>query len=387
MPEPGAGRLLVVDDKQENLLALASVLADEGYDMVEALSGSEAITLAEKNDLIAILMDVQMPILDGYQAAKLIRQIPRHKNTPIVFVTAIHRSEELEERGYLAGAIDYLFKPINTTILKAKLSVFSQLYKQKEEIQAQAALINERTVREKENELLKESLKARDQFLSMASHELKTPITPLSLQMQSFLQMLENDTFKSADQETLKRMLMTSHSQVKRLSKTIDNLLDVSRFSTGHMQLSFEKVNLSRLVSAALDTFSAQLKDVGCDWILDAETDVTGEWDPFRVEQVFLNLLSNAMKYGAGKPIVVRVALLDGVAELHVTDHGIGIAPADQARIFNRFERAVSPAFFGGLGLGLYISCEIVRLHQGQIIVNSQLGKGATFTVKLPIAK
>lgn len=387
MPEPRhpTSKLLVVDDRKENLIALSALLQDEGYELIEALSGQEALQLAHHHDFMAILMDVQMPDLDGFQTASLLRQNLRHRNTPVIFVTAIHRSEENEERGYLAGAIDYLFKPINANILKAKLSVFSELQKQRFEIERQSQSLKEKAVKEKENQLLKESLRARDQFLSMASHELKTPITPLTLQMQAFLQMVQEGTFSQAEPERLQRMLETSYSQVVRLSKTIDDLIAVSRFSTGHLELRLKKVNLNDLIRRILDAFAIQLKEVGCNYTVDQRNKVVGFWDPDRIEQVFINLLSNSMKYASGKPIHIQVDQIKDKARILVIDNGIGIAREDQERIFHRFERAVSPEFYGGLGLGLYISCEIVRLHKGSIHVESELGKGATFIVELPL--
>lgn len=379
------GKLLIVDDKKDNLLALNAVLKGEGYDLIEAGSGLEAISHIENHDFIAILLDVQMPVLNGFQTAELIRKSKKNSNTPIIFLTAIYRTESYEKKGYDAGAVDYIFKPFNPDILRAKISIFSKLHRQQKEIQMQAALVNERSVREKENALLKESLKARDQFLSMASHELKTPITPLNLQMQAFLQMIKDGTFQAADPERLERMLMTSYSQVERLSKTIDNLLDVSRFTTGQMELQRGEVKLDDLVRKILSSFAEQLKSVGCEVRLEVQDSVKGFWDSFRIEQVFINLLSNAMKYGAGKPIEVLVREKDNKAELLVKDQGIGIAKEDQARIFKRFERAVSPQFYAGLGLGLFIACEIMRLHHGTIDVESELGRGATFIVRLPM--
>jgi len=386
VPNMESGKLLLVDDKKENLLALSAILRPEGYELFEALSGHEAIALTDEHDFIAILMDVQMPVLNGFETAERIHQGRRNRATPIIFVTAIHRSEAYEQKGYDVGAVDYLFKPINTDILKAKVAIFSTLYRQQREIQKQAVLINERIVREKENELLKESLKARDQFLSMASHELKTPITPLTLQLQAFLQLIKNETLQNEDPKRLERMLLNSCSQVERLSKTIDNLLDVSRFTTGQMELQREEVNLGELVKKIIQFFSYQLKEVGCEVKLTVKNEVIGFWDPFRLEQIFINLLSNSMKYSPGKPIEILIQEKGGWGELGVKDYGIGIAPEDQERIFKRFERAVSPQFYGGLGLGLFITYEITRLHQGSIAVESELGQGATFKLRLPLA-
>lgn len=379
------GKLLLVDDKQENLLALTAVLRDQGYELYEALSGYEALSLAQDHEFIAILLDVQMPVMNGFETAQLIRKREKNVTTPIIFVTAIHRTEAYEQKGYDVGAVDYLFKPVNTEILKAKIAIFSQLYNQKLEIQKQSALLHEKSVKEKENEFLKESLKARDQFLSMAAHELKTPITPLNLQMQTFLKLINDGKFKDIDPTRMERMLRTSYSQVDRLSKMIDALLDVSRFTTGQMQVNFETVQLGELVKRVLQSFEEQLKTVACEAHLEIQSEVSGQWDSFRIEQVFMNLLSNAMKYGAGKPIEISVGEDQGQAVLKVRDHGIGIAKEDQARIFRRFERAVLPEFYGGLGLGLYIAWEIAQLHHGSLSVESEPGRGATFILKLPL--
>jgi signal transduction histidine kinase len=379
-------KLLIVDDRKENLLALTTVLGEDGYELFEALSGAEALEKSENHEFVAILMDVQMPIMNGFDAAKFIRKSKLNSATPIIFVTAIHRNEMYAQEAYQLGAVDYLFKPINVDILKAKISVFAKLYQHQKEMHKQATLINERAARERENELLKESLQVRDQFLSMASHELKTPITPLTLQMQIFLKMMEDGSFKTADVGRLQRMVQTSYQQVERLGKTIDNLLDVSRFTSGQMQLNCEKIDLAELITRVLRNFEAQFVAVGCECLCEVKNEVRGYWDPFRVEQIFINLISNAMKYGAGKPIKVTVQGKDGYAQFQVRDHGIGIDPADQERIFRRFERAVSADFYNGIGLGLFIAHEIVRMHQGSIHVDSALGQGATFSVSLPLS-
>lgn len=377
-------KILLVDDRRENLLALQVTLRDEGYDLVEVNSGAEAYQQTLLHEFAAILLDVQMPVLDGFETAKLIRTVAQAKTTPIIFVTAIHQTEMHARAGYEAGAIDYLFKPINPDVLKAKLSILVDLYNKNQELRIFSRKLKDQIVRETENKMLKEQLISRDEFLSMASHELKTPITPLNLQLQSFLKMIRSNTLKDIENDRLERMLLTAHTQVERLSETIDKLLDVSRFATGRVEMNLERVNLTELVKKTIRFVEIQLQRLGCDYFLEAEDDVYGVWDAFRIEQVVLNVLANAMKYGPGKPIHIQVQSLNGHAYIKIKDHGIGIAENDQTRIFERFERAASSSYYGGLGLGLFIACEIVRHHRGSIKVDSKVGDGATFIIKLP---
>lgn len=377
-------KILLVDDRKENLLALQVSLRGEGYDLIEVSSGVEAYQQTILHEFAAILLDVQMPVLDGFETAKLIRLVPQAKTTPIIFVTAIHQTDTYVHQGYEAGAIDYLFKPINPDVLKAKLSILVDLFKKNHELRIFSQKLKDQIIRETENKMLKQQVRSRDEFLSMASHELKTPITPLNLQLQSFLKMVRNGTLKTIEDERLERMLVTAHSQVDRLSETIEKLLDVSRFTTGNVEMSLKTISLNQLVRKTIDSFDIQLRKLGCDCIITADEEVFGTWDSFRIEQVLINLLANAMKYGPGKPIEISISAHAGDARLSVKDYGIGIAEEDQTRIFKRFERSASPTYYGGLGLGLFIACEIIRHHHGSIRVQSQLGHGATFVVNLP---
>lgn len=377
-------KLLLVDDREENLLALTAVL-NEDYDLIEAKSGHEALSHVRDHEFVAILLDVQMPEMDGFETAHEIRKIERAKTTPIIFVTAIHQTEAYAHRGFDVGAIDYLFKPIDTVILKAKLSILADLFRKNIEVRHHSKRLNEQILREKETELLKEQLAARDEFLAMASHELKTPITPLNLQTQAFLKLLESEDFERVDREVLKRMIRTSIRQIERLSDTITKLLDVSRFTSGNIRMSLSEVDLTELVNRVTNSFAIQLESQECHLKINSPGPVIGVMDSFRIEQVLINLLTNAMKYGSGKPIEIEIKNLGEFIEFSVRDYGIGIAPEDQTRIFKRFERASSPTNYGGLGLGLYIANEIIRGHNGTLTVESEYGSGAKFIVQLPV--
>lgn len=230
--------------------------------------------------------------------------------------------------------------------------------------------------------LYQESQKAintRDEFLSIASHELRTPVTTLLLQLQNLRRYGE----KLRD-SGLERKLDVAMKQTHRLDKLIDGLLDVSRISADQLRFDLEELDLSRLAAEVVEQFQADAARAGCELRLRAEGPVTGWYDRLRIEQVLANLLSNAIKYSPGKPVEVTVEPWGDQARLTVEDRGIGIPAKDLSRIFSRFERAVSPQNYGGLGLGLFITQRIVQAHGGSIQVRSHPGEGSTFTVLLP---
>ncbi|MDP2341741.1 MAG: ATP-binding protein [Deltaproteobacteria bacterium] len=230
------------------------------------------------------------------------------------------------------------------------------------------------------------AIRARDDFLSIASHELKTPLTSLRLQVQMRERALAGGHASIFAPESLARMVSSDVRQIDRLTRLVDDILDVSRISSGRFALTIgEPVDLTTVVREVLERSSAALAAAACDTTLQAPSSpVLGRWDRARVEQVVLNLLTNSMKYGRGRPIRCTVAAVDGRAIFSIRDEGMGIAPSDHERIFQIFERAVSANEVSGLGLGLYIARRIVEAHGGTIGVVSALGQGSTFTVELP---
>ncbi|MCM2324603.1 MAG: ATP-binding protein, partial [Oligoflexia bacterium] len=236
---------------------------------------------------------------------------------------------------------------------------------------------------------LQKAIEARDDFISVASHELKTPLTTLKLQAQLLQRNLrqavaEGVTLEQASAQ-LRKAAEISERQVSRLTRLVDDMLEVSRIRGGKLRFKKEELDLVGLVKEVLDRSAELVSDAGCSLRLREYGPVRGAWDRFRVEQVVLNLLSNAAKYGAGKPIELTVRREDAFAILEVRDHGVGISPADQERIFHRFERATSTQEISGLGLGLFISRQIVEGQGGRIELRSTPGEGSTFIVKLPI--
>lgn len=239
-----------------------------------------------------------------------------------------------------------------------------------------------------ENALLYSSaqsaIRARDEFVSIASHELKTPITSLKMQLQMMIRGVDTESGTTPSPEKLMKSLTSSNNQVDRLTALIEDLLDVTRIETGKLTYKFEEVDLSSLVREVDERFTEEIKKTKCSLLEDIEDNVIIFCDRYRIEQVLANLISNAIKYGANGTVTMTVKKADGRAEIFVKDSGMGIAKEMQAKIFERFERAISSTNISGLGLGLYIAKQIIGAHQGLIEVESELGVGSTFKVCLP---
>ena len=226
----------------------------------------------------------------------------------------------------------------------------------------------------------KAAVAQRDEFLSVASHELRTPVTSLQLAVQSALQLGDE-----APPGFLRHALETAERQTRRLGRLVDALLDVTRVQAGRLQLERQPTDLATIVREVSALLAADARRAGCELRLELADGVVGNWDRARLDQVVTNLLTNAIKYGAGAPIRVTVGKDDAHARLHVVDQGIGVEASERGRIFERFERAVSAKHYGGLGLGLYIVRRIVAAHGGTVGIESTPGAGAQFTVELPL--
>lgn len=232
--------------------------------------------------------------------------------------------------------------------------------------------------KEAQNELRK-AVEARDEFLSIASHELKTPLTVLKLQSELTHRNLKNP---AGDLSAVGRLASTIDRNVQRLTRVVDDMLDISRVATGKLGLELEEVSVKELLLDCLERLRPLVADSGCDLTYLRQDDARITVDKFRLEQVIINLVSNACRYGKGKPVIISSTVLPESLRISVKDQGIGIPTADHKRIFERFERASSLG--GGLGLGLFIVKSIVELHDGKIFVDSEPGKGSEFTVELP---
>lgn len=250
--------------------------------------------------------------------------------------------------------------------------------------------ITERKRTQLERELLYreavDAIRARDEFLSVASHELRTPLSTLQLQIQMLLQPPRRSPQTVLTREQMKPKLEMAFKQIERLTRLIEELMDVSRITAGRLRLQLEQVDLAAVVRDVVGRLGEEASRTHSSVQVGAANPVVGTWDPIRVEQVVTNLLTNAFKFGGGKPIEITVEEQGPIGRLVIVDHGIGIPPEAVERIFGRYEQVASSRSAGGLGLGLYIARQIIEAHGGTIRVESQPGAGSTFIVELPTA-
>ncbi len=371
-------KILLVDDLKDNLLALEGLLRRDDIEIMKAKSGTEALELMIPHEFALALIDVQMPGMSGFELAELMRGTKKTGNIPIIFVTATAKEQSFSFKGYESGAVDFLLKPLDTHAVKSKVSIFIELYRNRRE---QEVLLVKLTKAQAE---LQQAVQIRDEFMSIASHELKTPLTSLMLQSQMRKRNLRKADPAAFTLERLAKMFDTDERQIQRITRLIDDMLDISRISSGKLSMNIEQFDLCELIRDLVERSSEQFVAAGCLVKFEVCQSAVGSWDRFRIEQVVMNLLTNAMRYGAGKPIVIRVKLDQDRARIVVHNQGRGIAKEDHERIFQRFERAVSGNEISGLGLGLYIVRQIMEAHHGSIRVESELDQGATFIVELP---
>lgn len=385
--------LLIVDDLPENLLALDALLKGPGIHVHQAESAEQALELLLRHEFALAILDVQMPGMDGFQLAELMRSTERTKQIPIVFVSAAGRELNYAFKGYESGAVDFMQKPLDTHAVRSKVSVFVDLYRNRKRLARQLEEL-ERSRREQEvllDELrstkveLENAVRMRDDFMSIVSHELKTPLNTLILEVQLRKLQLGRKNFAAFSEDKLQQMVDKDERQIQSLIRLIDDMLDVSRIRTGKLSIRPTQVDLGKLVASVVENFAPQMEASGCTLLFQRPEPVIGLWDEFRIEQVLANLLTNAMRYGAGQPVQVNVSTTAAGACIEVRDHGIGISQKSLERIFCQFERAEGSESSAGLGLGLFIAEQIIKAHSGLIQVESEEGKGALFRVLLPL--
>lgn len=377
IPKP---KCLIVDDLRENIIALRSLLEDEYVEIISATSGLEALNLLLEHDFALAFVDVQMPGMDGFELAEIMRSTEKTRCIPLIFVTANTPDSHRVFQGYEKGAVDYLQKPLSPQIVLSKTRTFLELHNQKAVLEQKL-----KKIVETENYLQK-ALRSRDEFLSICSHELKTPLTSLKMQVQITNRIREKKGDEVAfSVENMSKFLTHADRSIERIIHLVNDMLDISRITTDRLSLKLERVQLDELVKDVVERFKPFLDLAECELHLNIENDVVGLWDKFRIEQVLTNLIINVSKYAAEAPLAIELTQKDNHAVVTVRDQGPGIPPEKIKTIFERFERAVDSTAVTGLGLGLYISREIIELHHGKISVESELGKGSTFSFILPL--
>jgi len=401
-------KILLVDDRAENLLALEAILEQLGQNLVRATSGPEALKRVLVEEFAVILLDVQMPGMNGFEVAEIIKSREKSRSIPIIFLSAISKEDAYVFKGYSMGAVDYVFKPFNPEVLRSKVAVFVDLYLKQCEIQRQGDLLRESQKRELDLEhrtslleaearsaaklsqmndelhrrqvALEQAMGARNRFYASMSHELRTPINAV---IGYSTLMLDNiyGPLNAKQKEGLQRTLKAA----RHLLELVNDVLDLSKIEAGKIELSLQPVMFPALIEDLFVTVRPLADEYGSDLALDMESEPFNiVSDPRRVRQILLNLLSNAIKFGEGKPIrVVCRQCEDKGVEIEVIDEGVGIAQEDITRIFEEFVQ-VSESKQPGTGLGLPISRRLAQLLDGLLTVYSIAGQGSSFRLTLP---
>jgi len=353
-----------VDDLEENLLALSALLRRDDVELLKARSGVEALDLLLEHDVALAIIDVQMPDMDGFELAELMRGSERTRNVPIILVTAGSRDQHRLFKGYDTGAVDFLYKPIEPHILRNKAEVFFQLYRQKQQLIQE---LRERT----------ETLRLNELFVAVLGHDLRTPLGAIITAAQLLELHAKDDLVRDIAARTL--------SSGKRMNRLIDDMLDFTRARlAGGIPVTRAPADLGTLLQRVVQEHQAAFPDrrivvASCD-------DLTGEWDSDRLAQVASNLIGNAVQHGRGdEPIDVSIdGSATGAVTVAVTNAG-GIDPALVPRLFDPFRGGQRHSGrHDGLGLGLYIAQQIVLAHGGVIGVEYGVTDRTTFRFTVP---
>jgi len=392
MSDKEFSKILIVDDLPENLQALEALLRHDQRAIHQASSGEAALTLLLEHEFALAILDVQMPGMNGFELAELMRSTSRTRHIPIVFVSAAGRELDYAFKGYETGAVDFMYKPLDSDAVRSKVNVFVALDQQRRETarqmialeksrQEQEVLLRELNQTQQE---LQRSLKMRDEFMSLVAHELRTPLNTLFLETQMRSLQLKRGNSAAFGPQQMEAMVQRDERQIKSMIRLIDDMLDVSRMRSGKLSIRPAQVELMRLLERVVSDLSLQAATTGNALTLMPHEQINGCWDEFRVEQVIVNLLTNALRYGCGQPVEVSVDRDGDLVRINVRDHGKGIAPADLDRIFEPYERGARNGEPKGLGLGLYISRQLAISHGGELRVTSTPGQGSTFSLILP---
>jgi signal transduction histidine kinase/two-component SAPR family response regulator len=424
---PEKVNILLVDDQPARLLTYQSVLSELGQNLVSARSGIEALEKLMRDEFAVVLLDVSMPEMDGFEAARLIHEHPRFERTPIIFVTGVHMSELDRLKGYKVGAVDYVSIPVVPEILRSKVAVLVELYCKRRELRAlnrnlaeanerlamantalqaektrelealnvslqqanaeleraNAALQGEVTVRSRAEDALRQADRHKDEFLAMLAHELRNPLAPIRNAVHLMRMKALQDPQMCLARDVIER-------QLSQLTRLVDDLLDVSRITRGKINLTRQPLKVSELIARAVETVEPIIQ--GRSQVLTVELPEQPpvvDGDCMRLTQAIANVLGNAAKYtDAGGSIVLQVCARARDVEIRVRDTGIGIPAEVLPKIFDLFtqldQRMERPQ--SGLGIGLALVRRLVEMHGGSVSAHSEgAGRGSEFVICLPL--
>ncbi len=378
-------KILIVDDNINNIYVIEELLSDLDVELMRALSGYQAMELTARNEFALILMDVQMPGMDGFETVERIRADSRNELLPIIYITAIYNEDHYRVKGIRTGAADFITKPINTDLFIGKVSIFIKLYRQRKILEQE---ILRRTAVENELKLAKEkaedAAKAKQQFLSTMSHEIRTPLNAII----NTANLLREESPRHDQLDNIE-ILQFSADNLLRL---INDILDFSKIDSGKMELEIIDFELAKLLNGirqSLD-YQAERKHLELDFIVSGRIPPVIKGDSVRLSQILINLLGNAIKFTEKGNVTLAVDLVShspASLTLHfrVSDTGIGIPDDKQQYIFESFTQASSSTTrkYGGTGLGLAITRKLIELQGSTLNLESRVGEGSTFSFDL----
>jgi signal transduction histidine kinase len=387
--------ILLVDDEARNLDALEAILESPNYRLLRAQDADRALRLLLENDVAAIVLDIKMPQVDGFELAQMIKNTRRFRETPIVFLTAHLIDDQHMIAGYDAGAVDYLTKPVNSQILKHKIAVFAELFRKTRELAELNEKLEER-VKERTLELerseaaLRAAAQQKDEFLAILAHELRNPLGPLRSGLDLLLRRKEGEPGNPGN-PIIARTLGTMNRQLHHMVRLIDDLLDISRVSRGLLELKKAPVDLGEVVAATVESLRPMFEQHHQRLTLENAEAIEALADSTRVAQIVTNLLTNASKFTPESgQITIGLEREGDRALIRVADSGAGI-PADQIDlIFGMFARVKRADGDGpmGLGIGLALARRLAEMHGGTLTVASPGDNaGSTFTLALPASR
>lgn len=400
-------KILIVDDKKENLLSLQVILADRGYQFVEATSGKDALRILLKNqDFAIILMDVQMPLMDGFETAEMIRQSEKLKHVPIIFLTANMNTNEYIFKGYQSGAVDYMIKPLSPEILQAKVMVFTELFRKNQELRkkeeethalnemilkANKELASQYAAIEKHADELKKKNMELDAFTYISSHDLQEPLRKI----QTFANLILSNEYANLSEDGKTKFDRILYA-CNRMRELINSLLTFSRATL--VDRRYETIDLDTIIKDVKEALQENLNEKGA--TISTDFHDTAKVIPFQFVQLMENLIHNAIKFSKAEiplEITIKSRLVKGpdlkienlstdVNYCHISfgDNGIGFEPQHSEKIFGVFQKLHGRDVYEGTGIGLAIVKKIVENHNGHINAVGEPMAGATFNIYIP---
>ncbi len=378
--------ILIVDDRPENLLTLEGILENDELNILKANSGNEALSVMLDHNIALVLMDVQMPGMDGFEVAEIMRSSERTKYIPIIFVTAISKQRQHIFKGYESGAVDYLYKPLDLEILQSKIKAFIDFFQRKNKLEETTRTL-EKTVNElnKAKIIAEEATLAKSAFLATMSHEIRTPLNGI-------IGLADLGLMDESTQPKQRERLLDIKTSGESLLQIINEILDISKIEADKLELEEIEFSIREVIEKVVNLLSVKVFQEKLEFICEISPDLPDILigDPLRIRQILINLLSNAIKFTDEGTVGIHVKMLDHIEEqvsieFSIEDTGIGIPREKINRLFHSYQQVDTSTTrtHGGTGLGLTISQKLVNLMGGVIKVESNLGQGSKFYFRL----